>query len=138
MELSESIYQMITDYCNTGETLYESGAFREAINEYVKALDLLPSPKEAWEAAVWIYAALGDVYAELGENEKSLHYYLMAEKCPGGLVNPYIQLQAGIAYFDCSDLNKARDYLLRAYMLEGEDIFDGAESKYLSVIQDLI
>ena len=138
MELSESTYRRIAEYCDKGEAMYESGAFHKAISNYEKALDLLPNPKEDWEAATWICTALSDAYAELDENEESMSYLLMAEKSPGGTTNPYIQLQLGIAYYDRLDLNQARDYLLRAYMLEGDDIFEDLEAKYLSAIQDLI
>ena len=32
----------------------------------------------------------------------------------------------------------ARQYLMRAYMSEGEEIFDGQDGKYLNAIKDLI
>jgi hypothetical protein len=32
----------------------------------------------------------------------------------------------------------ARQYLMRAYMSQGEEIFDGQDGKYLDAIKDLI
>ena len=138
MELNDALYEKITNYCNSGDTLYDNGEYHDAIKMYKKAFEILPEPKEEWEATTWICSALADAFAEVGETEKSLQYALLADKCPNGVMNPYIQLQVGMSFFDIGNKNKAREYLLRAYMLEGEDIFSDVTSEYFALIQDLI
>lgn len=138
MELSDVLYEKITNYCNSGDTLYDNGEYYDAIKKYKKAFELLPEPKEEWEATTWICSALADAFAEVGETEKSLQYALLANKCPNGLMNPYVQLQVGMSFFDIGNIEKAREYFLRAYMLEGEDIFSDVPPEHFALIQDLI
>lgn len=40
--------------------------------------------------------------------------------------------------FECGELAKAKDYLLRAYMLEGYKIYFSEDDKYFELIKDMI
>ncbi len=137
-ELDDKTYEKLTELSEAGEKLLEQGKHEQAINRYNKALDLLPKPVFEWEAATWLYAAVGDVYWELGENQKSFDAFYNALRSPGGVGNPFIHLRMGQLNFEYGDLDKTRDELIRAYMGAGEDIFKGEDPKYYSVIKDLI
>ena len=50
MELDSNIYQKIKDYSAEGEKLFFDGRFHEALREYNKAFDVIPEPKQRWEA----------------------------------------------------------------------------------------
>ncbi|MBS6591944.1 MAG: hypothetical protein KH324_10670, partial [Ruminococcus sp.] len=60
MELNEKKYKIILDLCAKGDNYLEKHNYTNAIKLYTKALALVPSPKEIWEASTWIYTALGE------------------------------------------------------------------------------
>jgi tetratricopeptide (TPR) repeat protein len=62
MELDPALYEKIKEHSDEGERLFYDGRFPEALEEYSKALDLIPEPKQRWEASVWVLAAIGDCY----------------------------------------------------------------------------
>ncbi len=47
-------------------------------------------------------------------------------------------MRLGQSAFEIGKMEEAREYLLRAYMLEGDDIFSDEDEKYLDCIRDLI
>ncbi|GGA28702.1 hypothetical protein GCM10011384_17680 [Psychrobacillus lasiicapitis] len=61
-----------------------------------------------------------------------------AINCPDGIENPFIMLRLGETLYELGDVNKAKDYLLRAYILEGYSIFENEEEKYFDVIKSEI
>ena len=62
MELEPILYEKIKEYSAKGETLFFDGRFSEALTEYNRAFDLIPEPKQRWDASVWLIAAIGDCY----------------------------------------------------------------------------
>lgn len=62
MESDDLIYNKITDLSEQGDRSAEKFKLEEAISKYEQALELLPKPIYIWEAAAWLYAAIGDAY----------------------------------------------------------------------------
>ena len=138
MEISEEAYSKITEYCNKGDMLLEEGKKNLAYAQYQKALDLIPNPKVYYEAATWIYVALGDIYISFQDYEKARDCFYNAMNCPNGTTNPYVLLRLGETLVETHDEENAREYLLRAYMIVGDDIFLEEEEKYYSLVKDII
>ncbi len=138
MELDERLYEKITDLCDEGEGLLEEGLYEKALTKYKKALDLLPLPKEEWEASTWIYSAIGDTYFLKKDYKTASTYFYNALNCPDGISNPFILLRLGQSLFEIRDLEKSKEYLLKAYMLEGYNIFNDEDDKYINLILDII
>ncbi|WP_040006252.1 tetratricopeptide repeat protein [Fibrisoma limi] len=138
MELKDEIYEQIKSLSEKGESYYEDEKYDDAIEKYLQALSLVPDPKEDWEASTWLYAALGDALMSMNKYLDALSAFRSAEKCPDGLGNPYITLMIGECYFELENIELAREYLLKAYALEGEEIFDDEEEKYFQLIINLI
>lgn len=124
--------------CNEGDTLVEEGEVDHAIRKYLTALNLVPIPKNEWEASTWIYTALGDAYFINEEYVFAKNNYFNALNCPDGISNPLILLNLGESLVECGEIDKAKDYLLKAYMLEGYEIFSEEDEKYYELIKDLI
>ena len=55
-----------------------------------------------------------------------------------GYSNPFVMMRLGQSALEIGKTEEAREYLLRAYMFEGEDIFSEEDEKYLNCIRDLI
>ena len=49
-------------------------------------------------------------------------------------MNPYAMLRIGQCYLETGDENKAKEYLLRAYVSEGQKFFKGDNPKYLEFL----
>ena len=139
MELNDKVYDEIKQKCARGNELADSEQYQEALTEFSKALELLPKPDYMWEAATWLYGAIGDMYFQLNDYSASLDCFMKAQKCPDGMGNPFICVRIGECFFELgNNIEKAKQYLMQAYMLEGEEIFLDADPKYLALILPLI
>ncbi len=68
--------------------------------------------------------------------EKCKINMLEAICCPDVNTNPFILLQLGQSFQELKEKDLARDYLMRAYMIEGNEIFENEEEKYFDMISD--
>lgn len=138
MEISEEAYTKITEYCRQGDNSLEEGNQKLAYEQYSNALDLIPNPKVKYEESTWIYVALGDIYLSLKDYEKARDCFYEAKNCPNGLSNPYVLLRLGETLVETRDEESAKEYLLRAYMLVGDDIFLEEDEKYYASIKNIV
>jgi tetratricopeptide (TPR) repeat protein len=137
-ELDDKLYEQLTSLSEEGNEFAENEEFEEAVNKFAEALDLIPSPKTDWEASTWLFASIGDMYYSLGKYETASDNFYDALNCPGGYQNPFIQLRLGQCLYELDQKDKAKEYLLQAYMLDGTDIFSGQNSKYFELIQHIV
>jgi tetratricopeptide (TPR) repeat protein len=137
-QLPGPIHAQIAELCKQGDNLAATGQLESARQHYLAALRLLPAQYRDWQAATWIYAALGDVHFRLENHGKALKSFQNAVQCPGGLGNPYIHLRLGQLYFERDQLDNAADELARAYMGGGIDIFMEDDPRYLAFLETRI
>ncbi|WP_231978956.1 MULTISPECIES: tetratricopeptide repeat protein [unclassified Pseudomonas] len=130
-ELSPDLYEEIKQLSAAGDLLAESGCFEEAIGQYNKAWLLIPEPKNDWEAATWILAAIADACFLSGFKTSAREALQYAMTCPGGIGNPFLHLRLGQVLLDEGQEDYAADELMRAYMGAGADIFAAEEEHYL-------
>jgi len=138
MELEQIIYDKIVELCAEGDKLLEDDHHEEAIDKYTAALELVPSPKKEWEASLWIYSALGDAHFLKGDFGKAKNDFYDALNCPDGQSNSFVLLRLGQSLYESGELEKAKEQLLRAYILDGDDIFEDEDEKYINLIADII
>ncbi|MWP49116.1 MULTISPECIES: tol-pal system YbgF family protein [unclassified Gilliamella] len=138
MELSDELYDQIVSKLEQGDQYAEAGEYNKAIEKYESALNLVPLQKENWEVSLHIYTAMADSYFNLGNYQQANNNYEQALKCPDGLENGYVWLGLGETYYELENMDKAKDALMSAYMLEGKEIFQDEDDKYFSLIQDSI
>ena len=138
MELDPKVYERVTEYSETGEKLFYDGRFTEVLKEYHKALDLIPEPKTRWEASVWLIAAIGDCHFWLKEFDAALECFrqLMVDYEEYG--NPFTRLRYGECLYETGNEQLAKEHLLAAYSMEGEELFEECDRKYLDIIRDLL
>ncbi|WP_047197757.1 tetratricopeptide repeat protein [Caldimonas brevitalea] len=137
-QLPEALHKQISSLCAEGDRLARDGQLDLAKGTYVQALKLLPQDHRRWEAATWIYVAIGDVHFRLGNFDKALMAFINAVQCPGGLGNPFVHLRLGQSYYEDGNLEKAADELTRAYMGGGMGIFLEDDPKYLAFLETKI
>ena len=133
-ELADDLHEAVKRHCARGDELSEAKNFRDAIVEYNKAWGLLPDPKDHWEAATWILAAIGDAAFSGGFTDLAQRAFDDVMLCPNALGNPFIHLRRGQLMFDAGDLDAAADELMRAYMGGGPELFGVESPKYLEFL----
>lgn len=137
-QLPNEIHEEITSLCKRGDELVKLGNVKEAKKNYVDSLKLLPSDHREWEAATWIYVAMGDMYFHLKNYEQAFKCFYNAVQCPQGVGNPYIHLRLGQLYFEEGSFDESADELTRAYMGGGLGILLEDDPKYLEFLETKI
>ncbi len=123
MELRDDIYARVTSLSATANELMEEGKFAEAIKVFDQALLELPEPKASWEASMWLNASIGDAQFQLRNFAEAKEAMFDAINCLDGVANSFILLRLGEALFELGDRESAREYLLRAFMVAGDELF---------------
>ena len=96
---------------------------------------LVPEPKEDWDATLWILVSIGDAAFFAGWYElASTAFHDAMANCPGAFGNPFIHLRLGELFFEAGQLDAAANELIRAYALEGPELFSEENSKYLEFL----
>lgn len=137
-EFPDDVYERVKKLSARGDDLSQQGRFEEAIESYETALDLLPEPIEKWEAATWLYAAVGDAYFLSDDMEPALQAFESALQSAGGFGNPFLHKRRGQALFNLGRRREAANELTRAYALEGEEIFEQEHPKYLNFLESVL
>lgn len=140
MNLDSAIHRQVTEIAQDAESLFDQAQYVNAVEHYLSAIQLLPEPKSQWEAYTWLAVGIVDALFLSGKFLESIEWceHLYRVESPGALQNPFLRLRAGQNYFEIGDVEKSRASLIGAYMLEGSEIFDADDQKYLNSIDDLI
>jgi tetratricopeptide (TPR) repeat protein len=136
MILPDPLHAKVTERCKLGDSFFEQGMQEKALKEYEKALELIPVPKTQWETSSWVFAAIGDVFFYQKKFKRASDYFYDALNCPGTLDNPFLNLRLGQCLYEIGEIEKAEDFLLRAYMIEGKEIFKSEDEKYFKILEN--
>jgi tetratricopeptide (TPR) repeat protein len=135
-QLDDAVYERIQDLCAKGDALVEEDKLPAALKKYWAAWDLIPEPKTAWEAATWILAAIGDANFLSDDFAAARDNLSMAMRCPDAIGNPFLHLRLGQCQFELGNQDRAADELARAYMTEGDEIFEEEDPKYFAFLKN--
>ena len=133
--LPDAIFKDVEDLSECGNTHMQAGLYDAAVVVWQQALRLLPPPQAQWDAALWLHASIGDAFRAKGEIAAALDSFQNAARCADGAVNPFVLFSIGACNVDSGHEDVAVDPFLRAYMLEGEGIFEGQDPGYIKVLQ---
>lgn len=128
----------IDELAEEGNNLFEKGNYSKAITVWEEALKAIDAPLNTKSEAVWFQTSIGDALFMMREYGKAYEYLFEAKSnlSGDGYENPFTMLRLGQCAYELGR-EDAKEYLLRAYLLAGNDIFED-EEKYLEVIKDLI
>ncbi len=125
-ELTPEISAKLDELAQKGNQFEKEKRYEDALQAWQEGLNLIPEPQQFYSETVWFLAAVGDVYFQKG-------MYSLAHECfdkargnlsGAGYGNPFVMLRLGECCLEIGDEKNALEYLLRAYMMEGEDIFE--------------
>jgi hypothetical protein len=134
-ELPDALHTSVQEFCRAGDALAEEGSYEEAVAEYNRAWGLIPGPKNHWNAATWILAAIADACFLSGYQTSAREALEYAMTCPQAVGNPFLHLRYGQVLFDQGELDRSADELVRAYMGGGSDVFAAEDPRYISFLR---
>jgi len=135
VRLEDVLYSEITDLSTAGDLLAEAGDYENALVKFRMALNLVPVPGTKWAVSLWLYASIGDIYFLTRNYTAAIDNFLKALHAPDGHKNAFVLLRLGELYYETHIRDKARKYLLHAYVLKGSEIFEAEHEKYFSFLQ---
>jgi tetratricopeptide (TPR) repeat protein len=138
LEIDDDTYSKICKLCQEGDEYVTKEKFNLAVQKYEEAFDLVPDPYERYHASTWILTAIGDSYFLMGNYERARDAIGNVMYCPEAIGNPFIHLRFGQVQLELGNLIRAQDELARAYMIEGEKIFQDEDPKYLAYVKTVL
>jgi len=134
--LSDDILKKIDELAIEGDIFFDKEEYEKAIEIYEKGIELIPEPKNLWEAKLWFTAAIADSYWNLKKYQKALEYLEESLQVEGGKENAFIRLRRGQVFFELSRLEAAKKEFQAGYNLEGAGLFEEEEQKYLKLLKE--
>jgi len=137
-KLPDAVHERIVALCQRGDDLADGGDYAAALEQYHEAWSLLPDPRDRWEAASWIQAAIGDACFFSGDFEAGSRAFRTAMNSLDAMGNPFLHLRLGQCHYELGNLPEASDELTRAYMLGGDEIFTQEGPKYFAFLKTVL
>lgn len=134
LTLDNTILEEYQRTCQEADALLEEHHYEDALIRFQEALNLLPDG--LWNCEAYAYAGKGEALQAL-ENWEEAFQAFMWVYVNDQTENPYILMNLGICYYHLNNIQKAKEFLLAAYDLDGEEVFEGAE-RYLDIIRPFI
>ena len=125
-ELTPEIQEKLEELAEKGNQYEREKQYDQAMQVWMEGLSLIPEPQQFYSETVWFSASIGDVYFRKGMYQQAYEYF---DKARGnlsgaGYQNPFIMLRLGECCYEIGDEKNALEYLIRAYMYEGENLFE--------------
>lgn len=138
MNLPDAVSEKLDALSAEGNDLMDEENFSAAIEKWSQALEILPEPKVDWEAYTWLSASIGDAQYQQQNLGLARDSFLDALNGPDGVGNPFVHYRLGQCQFKLGKTDIAIQSLLKAYMLDGEDIFHAEEDglMYLQLLKE--
>ena len=137
-QLDDVLHTRIKLLAANGNQHLDAGRCDEAISNFEQALALLPHPVHKWDAATWLFVAIGDAAFQCRHHERAREALREAMLCPGAIGNAFVHLRRGQVFFELNDLARASEELASAYMLDGSAIFEQEDPKYFKHLKTVL
>ena len=136
-ELSDEVSDQIEELSENGNEHFDDEKYDDAIKIWKEALSLIPNPQNSYSESLWLETSIGDAYFMFGDYNKSLEHFQNAKSNTeeNAYENPFIMLRLGQNLLENNQNEEAKEYLLRAYMFEGEEIFENDDTKYFEFLK---
>lgn len=137
IKVSEQLQSELDELAEEGNKYFDNNEYDKALEIWKRALDLIPEPKKRISETVWFLTSIGDIYFLQGKYEEAFDNFEDARNnlSGEGINNPFILLRLGQSAFELEKKELATENLLRAYMLEGKEIFEEDDKKYFKFLK---
>lgn len=118
----------------------------KAVEKYKEALALLPEPIEQWVDCRILWKSIQENYwlnAQFNEGKEggyleALEYWKKIMELPHSIGNAHYHFRIGQIRYELGQFEKAKDELMRAYLISEMDSFEGGDTKYFELIKPII
>lgn len=104
---------------------------------YEEAISYLPEPKESLRMYGFLNTCIAEILFDERQYRDCIDIMKSVRSTTYHLTNPLILLIIGKCYYELDELDLSADYLMRAYLLEGIDIFKG-EDLYKDFLEEYL
>jgi len=138
--LPEAIRDQVNEAAEAGNKLMDDEEFAAAIDVWKKGLALIPEPRNTFVKSLWFEGSIGNGYFMQHDFENALRHFENAKRnvFDNAYENEFIMMRIGQVHFETGDYERAKKYLLRAYILAGEEIFNDEDPKYLTFLRTTV
>lgn len=136
--LEPAVQEEIERLSEAGNEKAEGRDWSGALAAYRQALNLLPNPLDQWNESTWLLTAIGETLFFMENHEEARDTLRGALMCPGGPDSAFIHLRLGQVEFELQSIDRAKDELARAFMLGGDEVFEGEDPKYWTFIREIL
>ena len=136
-EIDEETSKKLDELAQKGNELLEKGEIEQALIIWQDAINIIPEPKYEKAEVVWFEVSMGDIYFIKKDFHKAEMLFERAVKNSSGAgKESFIFMRYGESLYEINHKITAKEYLLKAYMLDGEEIFKSEEQnlKYLDFL----
>ena len=136
-ELTDETCDQIEELSEQGNEYFDDENYNDAIKIWKQTLALIPNPQNVYAESQWLETSIGDAYFLTEEFAQALEHFQNAKNNieANAYENPFIMLRLGQSLLENNQPNEAKEYLLRAYMFEGEEIFENDDAKYFEFLK---
>lgn len=137
-ELDDATHAQIEKLGAEGDEFLEQENYSAAIERYEQAWQLLPEPRNNWDAATWLIASIGDAKYFANDYSGALAAFTRGVLEVGGLGNPFFHMRIGECCYELGQMERAGEELARAYMIGGEEVFQYEDKKYFELVRKVL
>jgi len=146
-DLEEKLEDQIIDIKKQGDDLQMRKQYIKAIEKYEDAIKLIPEPIEQWTYIRVLWLSIAENYwlnakfkkGEGGGYYEALEVYRMLMKLPRSVGKSDYHAKIGQIRYELGDIQKAKDELIRSFLLSGMQDFDNMDStKYFDLIKPIV
>jgi tetratricopeptide (TPR) repeat protein len=138
-ELPDELFAQLEAISDEANRLAEENRFEPALQEFQKAWALLPEPRIEWSAAVWILGSIGEMQFLLQRYEdarKTLQ--TLMDNVEDAKTTGLLCMRLGQSLFELGERSTGSDWLSKAYAIEGAELFEGEDPKYLEFVEPVL
>lgn len=130
-EVNQELEETIVAIVESGNSFHDDSSFKQALNEYFKAWELLPEMKQDWEIASWISACIFSAYFDMKDFSQAKGWAEIAFKTRGSDIDTGPILDLGMVSYELKQFDDAFKYFSDAYDFGKARAFKERPKKYL-------
>ncbi len=144
--MDDEFNRKVRDLKKEGDNFQMRHKNLKAVEKYKEAIALLPEPVSQWN---YIHILLGSIQenywlnAKFNEGKKggyaeALEYWKKIMQLPYSIGDAHYHFRIGQIRYELGQFEKAKDELMRSYMISGMERFGDEDKKYFELIKPII
>ena len=126
--MNSEIQHKLANFYKKGIQLEKEKRYDEALLVWQEGYSLIPEPRWRFDISSEFLAAMGDVYFLRKGMYREAYECFDTMRGYGGFGNPYVMLRMGECCLELGDMESAAEYLRRAWLEGGKEIFEPDEN----------